>query len=334
MATEQSYSIRWKGQTSGPFASARLKQMLNDGDISLSHQLLKDGRWMTVEEFAETSGWLSKPKAAAPPQAPPAAVAGKRETQKLSTPTSPGTPGKPGGFAPPTLPRREAESPPPAVANIHVQKGGQTSGPYSPEQVKQMLDGGILSLSDEGWREGLANWVPLSSLLGIGGGPPGVGSRSTARGTKFPVMPQIVRQAANLLYASLVVTAIQGALAIYFLYERMGKDGPAHAFVGFISLLGVLAITWFLIAKASDGRNWARVVLLVSWLIALPFLLVNFAQAKLIFPDGWSGVSVVLMALASLLQLVALILIFTPEASRWFARCKAQRFADLLSETN
>ena len=147
-------------------------------------------------------------------------------------------------------------------------------------------------------------------------------------------MPQIVRQAANLLYASLVVTAVQGALAIYFLYERMGKNGPVHAFGGFISLLGVLAITWFFIAKASDGRNWARVVLLVSWLIALPFLLVNFAQAKVIFPEGWSGISVVLTAATSLLQLVALILLFTPEASRWFARCKAQRFADLLSETN
>jgi hypothetical protein len=333
MPTEQSYSIRWKGQTSGPYADARLRQMLNDGEISLSHQLLKDGRWITVEEFAEISGWLSKPKAATPQKAPTAAVPAKRETQKISTPTSSSAPNRTSGFAPPTLPRLEPQSLPAAAANIHVQKSGQVSGPYSSDQVKQMLDGGILSLSDEGWREGLANWVPLSSLLGVVD-PPKDSSRTPARSSKFAVKPPAVRQAVNLLYASLVVTAIQGALAIYFVYEGMGKDGPTHAFVGFISLIGVMAITWFFIAKVSDGRNWARVVLLIAWLITLPFLLVNFAQAKMVFPEGWSGVSVVLTVAVSLIQLVALILIFTPEASRWFARCKAQRFADLLSETN
>lgn len=333
MPTEQSYSIRWKGQTSGPYADSRLRQMLNDGEISLSHQLLKDGRWITVEELAEGSGWLSKPKAASLQKAPASAVSGERETQKLAAQTSPTAPNRTTGFAPPTLPRLEPQSPPAAAANIHVQRGGQVSGPYSSDQVKQMLDGGILSLSDEGWREGLANWVPLSSLVG-GAGPPSDSARNSARNSKIPVAPPIVRQAVNLLYASLVVTAIQGALAIYFIYEGMGKDGPMHAFVGFISLIGVMAITWFFIAKASDGRNWARVVLLIAWLITLPFLLVNFAQAKMVFPEGWSGVSVVLTVAVSITQLVALILIFTPEASRWFARCKAQRFANLLSETN
>lgn len=333
MPTEQSYSIRWKGQTSGPYAEARLRQMLSDGEISLSHQLLKDGRWITVEEFAEISGWLSKPKAAAPPKAPTAVVPAKRDSQEISTPTSPSEPNKISGFSPPTLPRLETQGPPAAAANIHVQKDGQVSGPYSSDQVKQMLDGGILSLSDEGWREGLANWVPLSSLFGVVG-PPDNSSQTPARSSKFPVKPPVVRQAVNLLYASLVVIAVQGALAIYFLHESMGKDGPAHAFAGFIILIGVLAITWFFIAKASDGRNWARIVLLIFWFIEAPFLLVNFAQAKMMFPAGWSGISVVLMAAASLIELVALILLFTPEASRWFARCKAQRFADLLSETN
>jgi hypothetical protein len=332
MTTEQSYSIRWKGQTSGPFAVSRLRQMLNDGKISLSHQLLTDGCWITVEEFAEISGWLSKPKAGASPKAP-TAVPPKRDTQKISTSTSPTAPNKTSGFAPPTLPRLQTQGPPVAAANIHVQKGGQVSGPYSSDQVKQMIDGGILTLSDEGWREGLPTWIPLSSLVGVGG-PPRDSARTPVRNSKIPVAPPIVRQAVNLLYASLVVTAIQGALAIYFIYEGMGKDGPTHAFVGFISLIGVMAITWFFIAKASDGRNWARVVLLIAWLITLPFLLVNFAQAKMLFPEGWSGVSVVLTVAVSITQLVALILIFTPEASRWFARCKAQRFADLLSETN
>lgn len=333
MPTEQSCSIRWKGQTSGPYADSRLRQMLNDGEISLSHQLLKDGRWITVEEFAEISGWLSKPKAAALQKAPTSAVPAKRETQKISAQTSPAAPGKTSGFAPPTLPRLETQGPPAAAANIHVQKGGQVSGPYSSDQVKQMIDGGILTLSDEGWREGLPTWIPLSSLLGVVG-PPKDAARTPAGSSKFAVKPPAVRQAVNLLYASLVVIAVHGALAIYFLHESMGKDGPAHAFAGFIILIGVLAITWFFIAKASDGRNWARIVLLIFWFIEAPFLLVNFAQAKMMFPAGWSGISVVLMAAASLIELVALILLFTPEASRWFARCKAQRFADLLSETN
>jgi len=333
MTTEQNYSIRWKGQTSGPFAASRLRQMLNDGEISLSHQLLKEGRWITVEEFAQISGWLSSPTPTTPKASSAAPVSSKRETQRISAPTSPIESNRPGAFVPTTLPRSQAQAPQAAAPNIHVQKDGQVSGPYSSDQVKQMLDGGILSLSDEGWREGLPTWIPLSSLLGVVG-PPKDSARTPARSSKFPVKPPVVRQAVNLLYASLVVIAVQGALAIYFVHENMGKDGPTHAFAGFIILIGVLAITWFFIAKASDGRNWARIVLLIFWLIEVPFLLVNFAQAKMMFPAGWSGVSVVLMAAGSLIELVALVLIFTPEASRWFARCKAQRFADLLSETN
>ena len=48
---------------------------------------------------------------------------------------------------------------------IHVAKNGQKMGPYSEAQVREMLAAGSIAGTDLGWHEGLADWVPLSSLL-------------------------------------------------------------------------------------------------------------------------------------------------------------------------
>ncbi len=328
MPTEQSYSIRWKGQTSGPYADARLRQMLNEGEISLSHQLLKDGRWITVEEFAEISGWLSKPKAAALQKAPTAAVPAKRETQKISAPTSPAAPNKTSGFAPPTLPRLEPQSPPAAAANIHVQKGGQVSGPYSIDQVKQMLDGGILSLSDEGWREGLANWVPLSSLLGL---PPRSASGSAASGVFAQApkesdieKPEGVQMGTRALY----VSALLQWIAVNYLSSTMKSSEQILSVIG--GMGGVLLYVFF-VYKASKGQNWGRIVLLIlsipSFFYAVLLLPLWFDQ-----PTGVEGWFFKLHFFAAALQVGGIVWLFTPKVSRWYARIKAIRFAELLSD--
>lgn len=48
---------------------------------------------------------------------------------------------------------------------ILVAKEGKQTGPYSPEQLKEMLLNGQLSRSDLAWHTGLTGWVPLSSVL-------------------------------------------------------------------------------------------------------------------------------------------------------------------------
>jgi hypothetical protein len=328
MPTEQSYSIRWKGQTSGPYTDSRLRQMLNDGEISLSHQLLKDGRWITVEELAEGSGWLSKPKAASLQKAPASAVSAKRETQKLAAQTSPTAPNRTTGFAPPTLPRPEPQSPPAAAANIHVQRGGQVSGPYSSDQVKQMLDGGILSLSDEGWREGLANWVPLSSLVGL---PPKSTGGSAASGVFAHASkesdierPEGVQTGTRALYVSVLLQWI----AVNYLSSTMKSSEQVYSVIG--GMIGVILYAFF-VYKASKGRNWARIVLLIlsipSFFYAAMLLPLWFNQ-----PTGVEGWFFKLHFFAAALQVGGIVWLFTPQVSRWYARIKAIRFAELLSD--
>jgi hypothetical protein len=328
MSANQTYVVRWKGATSGPFDQQTIQRMLEAGEISLNHQLMKDGRWITVEEFAEISGWLSKPKAAALQKAPTSAVPAKRETQKISVQTSPAAPNKTSAFAPPTLPRLETQGPPAAAANIHVQRGGQVSGPYSSDQVKQMLDGGILSLSDEGWREGLANWVPLSSLVGL---PPKSTGGSAASGVFAHApkesdieRPEGVQTGTRALYVSVLLQWI----AVNYLSSTMKSSEQVFSVIG--GMIGVILYAFF-VYKASKGRNWARIVLLIlsipSFFYAAMLLPLWFNQ-----PTGVEGWFFKLHFFAAALQVGGIVWLFTPQVSRWYARIKAIRFAELLSD--
>lgn len=49
----------------------------------------------------------------------------------------------------------------------YVGSNGQQSGPFTLQQLRQMADTGELSKADLIWKEGLANWVPCSSVKGL-----------------------------------------------------------------------------------------------------------------------------------------------------------------------
>ena len=51
--------------------------------------------------------------------------------------------------------------------NIYLYKNDQQSGPYSEEQIKEMIAQGSLNNSDLAWKEGLENWQQVDSVLGI-----------------------------------------------------------------------------------------------------------------------------------------------------------------------
>src|SRR5262245_43108036 len=50
---------------------------------------------------------------------------------------------------------------------IHVRKGYGTDGPYSLEQLQDMLDGGAVTFDDIVWVEGTEGWIPLNEVEGI-----------------------------------------------------------------------------------------------------------------------------------------------------------------------
>jgi hypothetical protein len=60
------------------------------------------------------------------------------------------------------------------MAMIHVNRGATSLGVFSEEEVREGLRTGRFALSDIGWREGMANWQPLSQFAELAGDTPAV----------------------------------------------------------------------------------------------------------------------------------------------------------------
>ncbi|MCE9610923.1 MAG: GYF domain-containing protein [Chthoniobacter sp.] len=50
---------------------------------------------------------------------------------------------------------------------LYIMRGGEQLGPFSSEEARQRLANGEFQLTDLAWAEGLAVWVPLSTLPGF-----------------------------------------------------------------------------------------------------------------------------------------------------------------------
>ena len=55
---------------------------------------------------------------------------------------------------------------------IHVNRGATSLGAFSEEEVREGLRTGRFVLTDIGWRDGMANWQPLSQFPELGAAPP------------------------------------------------------------------------------------------------------------------------------------------------------------------
>jgi hypothetical protein len=55
------------------------------------------------------------------------------------------------------------------MAMIHVNRGATSLGAFSEEEVREGLGTGRFAPTDIGWREGMANWQPLSQFPELGG---------------------------------------------------------------------------------------------------------------------------------------------------------------------
>jgi len=83
-------------------------------------------------------------------------------------------------------------------------------------------------------------------------------------------------------------------------------------FLMFVTLV-VFAVMVFLIAMIGRGRNWARITLLVFFLLGLPLSILPLIRS---FTN--SPISGVLGLAQVILQIVAIVFLFQQEASAWF----------------
>jgi len=121
---------------------------------------------------------------------------------------------------------------------IHVAKSGQQSGPYTLEQVQNMVRSGLLSAADLGWHEGMAEWAPLHTIAGLGVPPP-TGVAASPMGAGGPPGERVKRLVATILDV-LILSATAGLAFGMGFFTGAGL----HWGVGLLSGFSLMSIVW------------------------------------------------------------------------------------------
>jgi hypothetical protein len=121
--------------------------------------------------------------------------------------------------------------------------------------------------------------------------------------------PREVKWAISLMLAALAIGPITTAMD----WSYLKSLGPIQRLV--LNQVFTLLLLSYFIWKVSQGRNWARVTLLVLFLLGLPFY---FFYVRAEF--GRSAISAVLSILQTVIQGTGLLLTFVAPAKDWFKK--------------
>lgn len=130
---------------------------------------------------------------------------------------------------------------------------------------------------------------------------------STTLSNDSPEKPSQVKNAVYLLYATLVMGVVSSILNL--------SDPGVQASLGFalVAMVITFAILLFNVTMISRGRNWARMVYLVLYVIGLPRSIVFLLQ---MLPSN--TLTALIGTVQAILQLVAIVLLFQKPSSVWF----------------
>ncbi len=136
------------------------------------------------------------------------------------------------------------------MAMIHVNRGATSLGVFSEEEVREGLRTGRFAPGDIGWREGMANWQPLSQFPELGSAapaapPPQIGAAATSEPRSG--LPWDERQTKGLFNAfieTLQMVLSRPAAAFTAMKREGGLGEPLlYAIIGG-TFGGVFAITY------------------------------------------------------------------------------------------
>ena len=124
--------------------------------------------------------------------------------------------------------------------------------------------------------------------------------------------PAIIQSAISLLWASLAIAAVKVVLD----WANFVGRGSA-AFTAFIMIF-TFAVIGFVVVKIGQGKNWARVIFLVVFVVGIvtAFLTLRseFAQSRLLG---------ILSIVQAALQATALYFIFTSPGKEWYRKVQS-----------
>jgi hypothetical protein len=131
-----------------------------------------------------------------------------------------------------------------------------------------------------------------------------------------PPRPLPVTNAVKLLWAAAAVSVVSGMLNFY-LMDTPTIPRSLMVALTFAYVIGFL-IVWWILSSIGKGKNWARIVELVFFIIGL--LGVGMSA---IGPQEVPGVVWVLYAIQMGMTLWAIIQLYSAPANRWFQEMKA-----------
>jgi FtsH-binding integral membrane protein len=119
--------------------------------------------------------------------------------------------------------------------------------------------------------------------------------------------PIEVTRAVQLLYASLGI----GIVKVVFDFARLSSE-ISLMFILFVMIL-TFGLLFFFIWKISDGRNWARIVFLILFLLGLPISIPIYLEEI-----GRNLFLATLTSIQIIIQIVAIYLMFMKKSNPWF----------------
>ncbi|MFZ0052817.1 MAG: hypothetical protein WAK96_13660 [Desulfobaccales bacterium] len=140
--------------------------------------------------------------------------------------------------------------------------------------------------------------------------------------------PKRVLVAITLLYAALGIGVTRILFELYsgspitgppWLMTMANRTGIAWLLPIVVILSGFVTITLFLVIiyLIGQGKNWARIIFLVLWIVGILLFLSAIPLGRFLAASPISGMFALLQYV---LQVVALVLLFQNESSRWFRK--------------
>jgi hypothetical protein len=119
--------------------------------------------------------------------------------------------------------------------------------------------------------------------------------------------PKEVTRAVQLLSASFAIGGIRSV------FDLVQKIPGVYLLLALLGLAVFLGMFFFLVSKIAAGRNWARIISLILFLIGLPLAIPGYlVELRTTLAHGL--VSIVI----AVLQLIGIWLLFTKNSNLWF----------------
>lgn len=128
--------------------------------------------------------------------------------------------------------------------------------------------------------------------------------------------PSKANTAIILLYIAWVLGVLRAFLGAPAM-SHLGSEGQAGAAVAIVVV--IFAIMLFFIFMIGKGRNWARITFLVLFIIGTLMMIVGLVSGAPL------GAAALMDVVQVLIQLVALVMLFSGESNAWFQGMKAAR---------